>query len=265
MPASLRRRVVVVTGASAGIGRAAAIAFAREGARVAVAARRAERLEQLRAEIEAAGGECLPVPTDVGDREQVERLLVETVRCYGRVDIWINNAGYGLLGTVEQTSAEEMTRMWETNYMGVFHGCQAALRQMREQGEGHIMNVSSMVARLPLPLSAAYTATKSAVQGLSDALALEVEGSGIRVSTLMVGLTATEFGEAQVKKIRATPAPFGPAASAEAVAARIVRCARRPQPLVVFAPLPPLTLAIFDLFPGAWRLMARHYVRMRTR
>lgn len=258
------RKVVVVTGASAGIGREAARVFAGEGARVVAAARRVDRLQELCAEIEAAGGECLVVVTDVGEPAQVYALRDAAIARFGRIDVWINNAGYGLLGSVEQTTPDEMTRMWEVNYMGAFHGCLAALTVMRAQGSGHILNVSSMIARFPLPLSAAYTVTKCAVYGLSEALASELDGSGIHVTTLMVSLTLTEFGDAQVKKLETPPVGLGPAASARSVAERIAACVRRPRRTVYFIPFPPLVLALFDLFPFVWPWMARRYLAMRT-
>ncbi len=264
MPKTLRGKVVVITGASAGIGRAAALFFAAEGANVVVAARRRDRLENLKARIEESGAKCLAVTTDVSIREQVQRLLDATLEHFGRVDVWINNAGYGLVGSVEQTTPEEMEQLWSTNYMGVFHGCQVALQQMRRQGSGHIMNVSSMVARFPLPLHAAYTATKYAMNGLSDALAIELSGTGIHVSTIMPGVTETEFGAAVVKKIPDVAATYGPAASAEKVARQIVKCAKHPRDKVMFVPLPPLALAFFDLFPSLWDIIARKYVAVRT-
>src|SRR5438046_3057567 len=116
MPRNLKNKVVVITGASAGIGKAAAFLFAREGANVVAAARRMERLSQICSEIEELGGKCLPVQTDVSDRPQVQRLLDATLEHFGKVDVWINNAGYGLVGSVEQTTPEEMEQIWRTNY-----------------------------------------------------------------------------------------------------------------------------------------------------
>lgn len=264
MPKTLRNRVVVITGASAGIGREAALLFAQEGAHVVIAARRAERLEEVKRQIEAMGGRCLAVPTDMANRALVQRLLDATLEHFGRVDVWINNAGSGLIGPLEQTTEEEMRRLWEVNYLGAFHGCQVALQQMRRQGSGHLMNVSSMAARFPLPLNAAYTATKCALNGLTESLELELEGSGIRVSLLMPSLTDTEFADAMIRKIPDVEGLNIRPHPARKVAQGLVRCAKRPRSRLMFVPLPPLTLALFDLFPALWRFIARRYIRLRT-
>src|SRR5262249_42415667 len=153
-----------------------------------------------------------------------------TLEHFGRVDIWINNAGFGLIGSVEQTTLDEMRRLMDVNYMGAFHGCQVALQQMRRQGSGPILNISSMAPRFPLPLNPAYPATKYALNGLTEALEMELESSGIRVSLIMPGVTETEFVEAMVKKIPAIPgASLGPTDTARKVAARIVACAKKPK------------------------------------
>jgi len=136
MRRTLKNRVAVITGASAGIGSECARLFAEAGAHVVIAARRLQRLEAIRQEIESKGGRCLAVQTDVSDRALMQRLLDATLEHFGRVDIWINNAGSGLAASVEQTTPEEMERIWAVNYMGVFHGCQVALQQMRRQGRG---------------------------------------------------------------------------------------------------------------------------------
>jgi short-subunit dehydrogenase len=265
MKRSLREKVVVVTGASAGIGRECARLFAEAGAHVVVAARRADRLVELQRAIEQGGGRCLAVPTDVADRAQVQRLLDATLEHFGRVDVWVNNAGYGLVGSVEQTTEDDMRRIWQVNYMGVFHGCHAALEQMRRQNSGHIINVSTMVARFGLPLNAAYCATKFAVNGLTEALALELEGTGIYASIVMPGITETDFSDATVKKIPpATGQSSLSVSSARSVAVRIVRCACGKSAVVMIAPAPRLLLALVDLCPWVWRAIARRYVVFRT-
>jgi NAD(P)-dependent dehydrogenase (short-subunit alcohol dehydrogenase family) len=263
---SLKNRVVVITGASAGIGRATALAFAREGAHLVIAARRAEKLAEVRTAVEALGARCLPVVTDVAVEAQVEHLLASTLETFGQVDIWINNAGYGLSASIEMTTVEEMERIWRVNYMGAFYGTQVALRQMRRQERGHIMNVSSMAARFPLPLGGAYTVTKYAMNGLTETLALELEGTGIHASVIMPSVTESEFVQAMEKKLPDAEARWtGPVASPESVAKKIVACAKRPRPIVYFLPFGRLALAVCDLFPGLWRLVARRYIVIRTR
>jgi NAD(P)-dependent dehydrogenase (short-subunit alcohol dehydrogenase family) len=262
---SLKNRVIVITGGSAGIGRATALAFAREGAHVVIAARRREKLDEVCREVEALGARCLAVVTDVAQQEQVEHLLEATLETFGQVDVWVNNAGYGISAPVALTTPEAMERIWRVNYMGAFYGTQAALRQMRRQGRGHIMNVSSMAARFPLPLGGAYTATKYAMNGLTETLALELEGSGIHASVIMPGVTETEFVQAMEKKIPDVEAGWtGPIASAESVAKRIVACAKRPRKMVYVLPFGRLALSVCDLFPGIWRVVARKYIKIRT-
>jgi len=264
MRRSLRERVVVVTGASSGIGRDAATRFARRGAHVVLAARRPEPLQATRIEIEAGGGKALAVPTDVTVRDQVQFLLNATLEHFGRVDVWVNNAGYGMVALLEDTTSDEMRAIWETNFMGVLHGCQAALQQMRRQESGHIINVSSLAGRFALPLNFAYAATKHAVNALGQSLAMELEGSGIRVSTVMPGLTDTPFFDATVRKVPpgrksvVRPAPVG------VVGEAIVRCALRPRDLVVLAPLGRWSLILAEACPILYRTVARRYLRIRT-
>lgn len=265
MRGSVTDLVVVITGASAGIGLEAARLFAREGACVVAAARRMDRLQSLVAEIEAGGGTAMAVRTDVSIPEEVERLAASAVERFGHVDVWVNNAGYGLIGSVEQTTVEEMQRLMDTNFMGMFHGCKAAIAQMRKQGRGHIINVSSLAARFPMPLHAGYTATKCAMDGFTEALAIEMSGTGIEVSVILPGVTETDFSTAAVNKIPDVPGhSYGPEATAADVAAQILRCVKRPRPVVALAPLPRLVLAIHDLFPSIWRAAGRKYVRIRT-
>jgi len=265
MRKTLKSKVVVITGASAGIGKECAHAFHRAGAHVVIAARRLERLQAIKTAIDSDGGKCLAVATDVADPAHVQRLLDATLEHFGRVDVWINNAGFGQVGRFEDMTPKEMESLWRVNFMGAYYGSRAALAQMRRQGSGHIMNVSSMVARFPLPLNAGYTATKFALNGLSEALDLELEGSGIRVTAVMPGVTETEFTEAMVTKL---PTPNAqrrvPTATARHVAGRMVQCALRPRPTLMFLPASRIILALCDLFPGVWRGLARRYSSYRT-
>ena len=157
---TLKDRVVIVTGASAGIGRETSRAFAREGARVALAARRADRLEALADEIRENDGEALAVPTDVGDPAQVEALVAKTLKRWGRLDILVNNAGFGHICRFEELTEEEIHWLVEVNLLGTLYGIQAALPIMQRQGSGHIITVSSIVGKRGTPRNSVYVATK---------------------------------------------------------------------------------------------------------
>ena len=142
-PRMVRASTVVITGATSGIGRETAKEFARARARVVVAGRREERLRELATEIEAKGGEVLAVRTDVSDRSQVERLIEHAVTRFGRIDALVNNAGVGIAARFEEQSLEDFRRVMEVNLFGVVHGTMAAYAVMRQQGFGHIVNLSS--------------------------------------------------------------------------------------------------------------------------
>src|SRR5262249_53584695 len=152
----LQGAVVAVTGASAGIGRETALEFARQGARLSVCARRLERLEALAEAIRAVGSEGLVTAVDVAGREQVRRFVEGTVGRFGRLDVLVNNAGYGVRGRVEETPAEAYERLMRVNFMGTVYGCQAAIPILRRQGRGVIINVSSIVGHRAMPGGAAY-------------------------------------------------------------------------------------------------------------
>ena len=223
-------RVAIVTGASAGIGRATARVLAAAGMRVAVCARRRERLERLAAEISAAGGEAAVYQLDVTDASAMRAMVDETASRWGRIDVLVNNAGRGLSATVEDTKPDELRALFELNVMAVLTATQAVLPWMRKQGRGHIINVSSIVGRRGVPFRGAYSATKFALGGLGEALRVELAGTGISVSLVYPIGTATEFHEAEAR--RAGPGPHGPIQSAEHVARCILRCVKRPRPEV---------------------------------
>jgi len=262
---ALRGAVVAVTGASAGIGRECVLAFARGGARVVAGARRLDRLEALAGEVRAHGGEVLIVQTDVAEAEQVHRFVRAAVERFGRLDVLVNNAGYGVRGRVEDTPIASYERLMRVNYLGTVHGCQAALPVMRRQGSGVIVNVSSIVGHRALPQGGAYAATKAAQISLTEALRVELRGSGIRACTVHPVGTISEFGEVAARESGEdvdVAAGVGPQQSARAVAEAIVRCARRPRPEVY--PYPPSRAIVWlnALAPGlcdwlAWRVSRR--------
>lgn len=166
--------VVLITGASAGVGRATALAFARRGAHIGLVARDRERLEQARREVEAAGGRAVVVPADVSEPEQVEAAAVQTEKMFGPIDIWINNAMTSVFAPVKDTTADEFKRVMEVTFLGYVHGTQAALRRMLPRDSGVIVQVGSTLAYRGIPLQAAYCAAKHAIQGFCDSLWAEL-------------------------------------------------------------------------------------------
>ncbi|MBI3456921.1 MAG: SDR family oxidoreductase [Candidatus Rokubacteria bacterium] len=249
MPRDLRGAVVVVTGASSGIGAATAVACGREGMRVALAARRKDRLERVAEAVRGAGGEGRIVPTDVRDEAAVQALVDGTVAVWGRLDVLVNNAGVGILAPVAQTSAAEFEALMRVNFLGAVYGVLAALPHMRRQGAGHIVNVASVVGKRASPFRAAYVASKFALVGFSEALRMELRGEGIHVTCVCPVGTATEFHDVEANRLGVS-GRGGPIQSAEHVARKIVGALRRPRPEV--HPYPPARLLFLmnDLAPG---------------
>jgi short-subunit dehydrogenase len=226
-----RGRVALVTGASSGIGAATARAFAAAGMRVALCARRKDRLEQLAADLAGQGSEASVHAVDVTDPLAVRAMMDEVAARWGRLDVLVNNAGRGFSATLEQTSAEELRALVELNVVAVLGVTQVALPIMRRQGSGHIINISSIVGRRAVPYRAAYSATKFALGALSEALRVELTGTGITVTLVYpIRTDGTEFHEVEVQKVRWRPR--GPVQSAERVALTILSCVRRPRPEV---------------------------------
>ncbi len=191
----LKNQVVVITGASSGIGRTTAQRLAREGARVVLAARSTDRLNILAADIKETHGEALVVPTDMRDEGAVRRMVERAFAWHGRLDVLINNAGQAASGTVADMRLPDFRQILELNVLGPVVAIQAAVPWMRQGGGGVIVNVSSMVTRMLIPGLSAYTATKAALNALSAAARVELAGDNIRVVTMFPRMTATDFGK----------------------------------------------------------------------
>lgn len=187
-------KVVVITGASSGIGEATARLLARHGARLAVGARRTDRLEKLVSEIRAEGGVAVFRAVDVTRRGEVEALVNAAKATYGRVDVVINNAGVMPLSPLEQLRVDEWDRMIDVNIKGVLYGIAAGLPHMKEQGAGHIINVASTGGHSVVQTAGVYCATKFAVRAISEGLRLE-SGGDVRVTILSPGITESELAE----------------------------------------------------------------------
>jgi NAD(P)-dependent dehydrogenase (short-subunit alcohol dehydrogenase family) len=187
-------KVVIVTGASAGIGLASARLLAAEGAKVVLAARSAEKLGTIEKDLCCSGAETVAIPTDMRDRSQVERLVNDACRRFGGVDILVNNAGQALAGAVADFAIEDYRKIIELNIIGPIYALQAVVPYMRKRGGGLILNISSMVTRMHLPGLAGYASTKSALNMLSETARLELAHDNIRVILVLPRTTATDFG-----------------------------------------------------------------------
>lgn len=187
---NIQGKVVVITGASSGLGEATARLLAGEGATVVLAARRSERIQALADEL---GERALAVPTDVTDLQQVRHLVNKTVETFGRVDVMLNNAGLMPLAPLEELKTDEWNQMIDVNLKGVLNGIAAALPQMKEQKSGHFINVSSVYGHKLGPAATVYCATKFAVRALSEGLRQEVKPYNIRTTVISPGAVATEL------------------------------------------------------------------------
>jgi short-subunit dehydrogenase len=189
----LNGQVVIITGASAGIGEATARRLAHQGAIVMLVARRKERLDALKSEIERAGGRALAIAADVTREADRERLVEETLAACGRIDALVNNAGYGQRGPIEMVPVASIRENFETNLFSLIALTQRVIPIMRRQASGRIVNISSVAGRIARPLSSVYDATKHALEAISDGLRGELEPFGIKVVVIEPGFIITEF------------------------------------------------------------------------
>ena len=194
---SCKGMTALVTGASSGIGRLLALRLAREGARVALVARRTAELETLAAEIRTAGGEALPLACDVSDRAAVAQVCAQALAKFKQVDILFNNAGYGHHRTFLEWDLDDIERMMRVNYLGSVYFTKQLLPQMVERGTGWVVFVASVAGKIGTPEESAYAATKFAMVGLAEALSVEVEDAGVHVMTVCPGVIRTAFFDAE--------------------------------------------------------------------
>lgn len=233
--AEVRGKVVIVTGASSGIGEATAREFGRQGARLALAARRVERLEQVARDIESGGGEALVVPADLTNLDAIQNLLDRTLERFGRIDVLFNNAGFGRLDWLENLDpVKDIQAQYAVNVLGVVQTTRLALPTMMRQRSGHIVNMASVAGLVATPTYTVYASCKFAVHGFSEALRREVAPWGIRVSVIYPGGVVTEFGQhAGIKRKTQATTPKFMLLTAEQTARWVVQAVRRPRPMFI--------------------------------
>jgi NAD(P)-dependent dehydrogenase (short-subunit alcohol dehydrogenase family) len=222
-------QVVVITGASSGIGLATAEMAARDGARVVLTSRDEVDLEQAVTRIRGAGGQAIHVPADVADFDAMKRVAATTLREFGTFDTWVNNAGVSIYGRLQDVGLMDARRLFETNYWGVVHGTLAALPQLKAHG-GALINVGSVLSDTGYPLQGHYTASKHAVKGFTDSLRLEIESAHAPVSVTLIQPAAidTPYPEHAKSYLGVEPKHTPPVYAPEVVARAILACAERP-------------------------------------
>ncbi len=258
-PMEFSGKVVVVTGASMGIGEALAQAFASQGASVVLSSRDAGRVEAARQRI-GYPDRTLAVSCDVRNREEIDKVVSLTLHHFGRIDVWINNAGYGLSDSVALMDMAECRALFETNLFGAISGMQAVLPVMKQQRSGTVINISSVAGHIPLPYSGAYSATKFALNAIGKAARLELRGSGVNVLTVCPGYVRSEFANNRVRGRDplelSNPRQGG--ISPQRVAEAAIQGYRRNQREVVVPGSNRFFIWVYRLWPGVVeRVMAR--------
>lgn len=247
----LAGKVAVVTGASMGIGEAIAKIFADQGAKVVMLSRDAGRVEAARGRV-GQSERTLAMTCDVRHREDIDRAIGLTLHHFQRIDIWVNNAGHGLLDSVAQMEMAAFREMFETNFFGAVAAMQAVIRVMRQQGGGTIINISSVAGHIPLPFHAGYSATKFALNAIGKAAGVELKKDGIHVLTVCPGYVRTQFGKNVVlgndqKKVRPDSVR---GITAERVARATLQGYRKQKREIIVPWTMYVPQKIYQLFPG---------------
>ena len=250
-PTALSGKVAVITGASMGIGEAIAKVFTDHGGQVVMLSRDSNRLEAARARI-GHPEQTLALACDVRNREEIDRAIGLVVHHFGRIDIWVNNAGHGLLDSIANGSMAECRETFDTNLFGALDGMKAVIPIMRQQGSGTIINISSVAGHVPLPFHAIYSATKFAMNAIGKGARMELANTGINVLTVCPGYVRTEFSANAIKgqdhkQVRPAVAR---GISAERVARAVLRGYLGRKREVVVPWSMHLVVKLYQLFPG---------------
>jgi short-subunit dehydrogenase len=254
----LKDQVIVVTGASSGIGLATALSAARQGARVVLAARTEEALREATAQINAAGGEAVYVVADVADRAQVQAVAASAIGRFGRVDTWVNDAGVSIYGKLEEVRDEDSRRLFETNFWGVVYGSLVALPLLKQSG-GALINVGSEVSEAVVPLQGMYSASKHAVKGFTDALRVEVEEvdkADVAITLIQPTAVDTPFPQRARNYMPREPKLPTPQIDPQQVADAILEAATKHQRDVKVGLGAVLNTAVAKIAPGLGDVMA---------
>ena len=260
-------KVVIVTGASSGIGEATAREFARAGAITVLAARRAERLERLQKEIEEMGGTALAVPTDVTDPDQITNLVQTTLSRFGRIDVLANIAGWALYNWLEELSFEELRRMFDVNVIGLAELTRQVIPTMQRQRSGFILNMSSYASRISVPPITMYASTKYAVEGLTDGLRRCLLPWGITVIRIHPSsVSGTEFNQRVVREggVEYRSVPIG-RISRERLARHIVGLIEKPRRALFISRVYEVLVLLNRLFPEIVDWFTSTWVRLKRK
>ena len=245
----LAGKIVVVTGASMGIGEAIAKIFADHGASVVMLSRDASRVEAARGRV-AHGDRTLAMACDVRHREDVDRAIGLTLHHFKRIDVWVNNAGHGLLDSVAQMDMAACREMFDTNLFGAVAAMQAVIPVIRQQGGGTIINISSVAGHIPVPFHAAYSATKFALNAMGKAASVELKKDGIHVLTVCPGRVHTPFSENAVQGHEVKRVGSSRGISAERVARATLQGYLKQKREVIVPWTMHVPVKIYQLFPG---------------
>lgn len=259
---SLQGKIVVLTGASSGLGRAAAIQFSRKGSRVVLAARRRLALEETADLCRSAGGEPLVVVTDVTDEAAVQQLAAQALTLNGRIDVWVNNAGVSAFGQLEEVPFEVHRRVIETNVFGSMYGARAVLPVFKRQRAGVLINVGSILSQVGQPYVPSYVISKFALRGLTETLRTALaDEAGIHVCSLMPYAIDTPHFETGANYVGFGAHAMAPMQSPEKVAAALVELAERPRRERRVPRIAGLGLALHAVFPETMEKAILHLLR----
>jgi short-subunit dehydrogenase len=260
------QQVIVITGASSGIGLATALAAAHHGAHVVLGARSVDVLDEVAAHIAAEGGQAVAVEVDVSNRDQLQALARRAIDAFGRIDTWVNNAGVSIYGRLDEVDEVHSRRLFDVNFWGVVNGSLIALEHLRAGG-GALINLGSEASEAAVPLQGMYSASKHAVKGFTDSLRLELEADKVPVSVTLIQPTAvdTPYPEHAANWLDQEPKLPSPMIEVEKVASAILDAASSPTRSTKVGAMSVLNTAMAKFLPSLGDVMARQQIGRQQR